>query len=97
MTEKYLAPRAGNTDRSQVTTQTGLSVGCLYTCDFCYTSAMAEISNACDDFLECVENSFTANVPLTVCLSSFTAYIPPVGISTTHVAAPKVGVHPYPF
>ena len=40
---KHFAPRAGNTDKSSVTTHMGLSTGCLFTHDFCHTSAVVDL------------------------------------------------------
>ena len=34
---------AGNTDKSSVTTQVGFSIGCCFTRDFCYASAVADL------------------------------------------------------
>lgn len=42
-------------------------------------------------------NACFANVRgnLSVCLSRYTAYVPPVDGNTVHVAIPQVGVHTY--
>ena len=40
---KHFAPRAGNTDKSSVTTHMGLSTGCLFTRDLSHTSAAVDL------------------------------------------------------